>query len=464
MKTANVFLPAAVLTVFLTNPVHAQNPTVRFHTNQGDIDVILQVDVAPKTVTNFLNYVNKGAYDNTIFHRSVKNFVIQGGGYQLQSGTPVLVPTDPPVQNEFNLSNKRGTVAMAKFGNQPDSATNQWFFNVADNNTGTNNLDIQNGGFTVFGIVANDASLAVMDKIAALPTTVSGEFSDLPVINYTQGKDVTSANYVVVTSIEQFNTQPQPSIKTDGVISASAFGGFPSGSPGTYLEIYGSNLAGTSREWATSDFGSTSGRKAPTSLDSVTVTINGRSAYVSYISPTQVNVQIPDNFPRSGTYPLVLTYLGLSSAPYSVQIDPVMPTLLAPASFKVGDQQFVAALHGGSTALVANSSIPGVAPAPAAPGETITIFGLGWGGVVNTAGIAGEINTGINKLEGTVEMSVGGIPATVAYAGLAPGLVGVDQFNIVVPTDAPNGDLPFVAKLNGTPILQSLYLPVQKQP
>src|SRR5438045_5418083 len=79
------------------------NPSVRIHTNLGDIDVILRVDAAPATVVNFLNYVKKGAYNNAIFHRSIKDFVIQAGGYQLVNHSPVAIPTDPVVKNEFKL-------------------------------------------------------------------------------------------------------------------------------------------------------------------------------------------------------------------------------------------------------------------------------------------------------------------------------------------------------------------------
>src|SRR5215468_10644343 len=103
------------------------NPSVRIHTNLGDIDVILRVDAAPATVVNFLNYVKKGAYNNAIFHRSISNFVIQAGGYQLVNHSAVAIPADPVVKNEFKLSNTRGTLAMALSAGDPNSATSQWF-------------------------------------------------------------------------------------------------------------------------------------------------------------------------------------------------------------------------------------------------------------------------------------------------------------------------------------------------
>jgi cyclophilin family peptidyl-prolyl cis-trans isomerase len=123
---------------------------------------------APATVTNFLNYVNDGDYVNSIIHRSIPGFVIQGGGFTVEDLDIETVSTDPPVVNEFNAerSNTRGTIAMAKLGNDPNSATSEWFFNLADNSA---NLDNQNGGFTVFGEVLSDLDLAPIDAIANLP-------------------------------------------------------------------------------------------------------------------------------------------------------------------------------------------------------------------------------------------------------------------------------------------------------
>lgn len=120
---------------------------MRFHTNQGDIDVQLLPDSAPLTAANFLRYVDRGAYNDSFIHRSVLSFVIQGGHYY-DGANVTAVPTDPPVQNEFKVSNTRGALAMAKLSNDPNSATSQWFFNTVDNSS---SLDYQNGGFTVFG-------------------------------------------------------------------------------------------------------------------------------------------------------------------------------------------------------------------------------------------------------------------------------------------------------------------------
>lgn len=157
---------------------------VQMNTDMGDIDVVLFEELAPLTVQNFLNYMNKGAtdgYDGTYIHRSIAGFIVQGGGYifdpangDFTSGGISQIQQDPPVVNEAGLpgalSNARGTLAMAKQPNAPDSAQSEWFFNQANNNNPAdpNNLDLQNSGFTVFGNTT-DQGLSIIDQIAQLP-------------------------------------------------------------------------------------------------------------------------------------------------------------------------------------------------------------------------------------------------------------------------------------------------------
>ena len=141
---------------------------IALNSNYGTLIFEMLPEAAPNTVTNFLNYVSDGDYQDSIIHRSVPGFVIQGGGFTTPTTTMTAtsqfspVPTDSPVVNEFDISNTRGTVAMAKLGGDPDSATSQWFVNLADNSA---NLDAQNGGFTVF---ANILDMASADDIASL--------------------------------------------------------------------------------------------------------------------------------------------------------------------------------------------------------------------------------------------------------------------------------------------------------
>ncbi|MEX0618453.1 MAG: peptidylprolyl isomerase [Pseudohongiellaceae bacterium] len=159
------------LLILAAAPFVAAGTFVRVGTGMGPYYVELLDDVAPATVQNFLNYVDRGDFDGTYIHRLERNFVVQGGGYRFQSFVgPIDVPADPPIVNEFNVSNTRGTLAMAKLDGDPDSATNEWFVNLSDNSA---NLDAQNGGFTVFGNVLGEG-MDVLDAINGLPTIELG--------------------------------------------------------------------------------------------------------------------------------------------------------------------------------------------------------------------------------------------------------------------------------------------------
>lgn len=164
-------VPHQVLTLStpaeLPLPNHFTDPDsesiVRLHTSLGEVDLLLYQTATPQTVANFLGYVTSGRFDGALFHRSESGFVFQGGGYKLNgSNWFEPIPTDAPVPNEPGLPNRAGTVAMAKQEDLPHSATNQFFFNINDNQ---DNLDYQNGGFTVFARVGL-ASYPVLSQMA----------------------------------------------------------------------------------------------------------------------------------------------------------------------------------------------------------------------------------------------------------------------------------------------------------
>jgi cyclophilin family peptidyl-prolyl cis-trans isomerase len=194
------------LSGFFSDP-DISNTMVRFDTSAGAINVELFDKQAPRTVANFLNYIRNGRYANGIFHRLVSGFVLQGGGFQFASNlaNPLSpVATDPPVQNEFGISNTQGTLAMAKVGGDPNSATSQFFFNLADNSA---NLDSQNGGFTVFGKIVGPSDQQVLDTLASAPIRDESKgdpnspFGSIPLINYTGTNfptDTTASNYDLI--------------------------------------------------------------------------------------------------------------------------------------------------------------------------------------------------------------------------------------------------------------------------
>ena len=150
------------------------DPVVEVATNFGTFVIQLDAAKAPKSVENFLKYVDAKHYDNTIFHRIIPTFMVQGGGYDVNYEKK---PVRAPVQNEADngLKNKRGTVAMARTG-EPHSATAQWFVNVVDNafldHTGK---DERGWGYAVFGKVTD--GLDVVDKIKAVRTGANGPFA-----------------------------------------------------------------------------------------------------------------------------------------------------------------------------------------------------------------------------------------------------------------------------------------------
>jgi peptidyl-prolyl cis-trans isomerase B (cyclophilin B) len=154
------------------------NPQVELHiTNYGVITLELDKEKAPQSVTNFLSYVNKGHYDNTIFHRVIPGFMVQGGGMEPGMNQKSC---DAPIQNEANngLKNNNYTVAMARTGD-PHSATAQFFINVSDNGFLNHTAPSAQGwGYAVFGKVVSGTD--VVDKIKAVKTGRKGFHDDVP--------------------------------------------------------------------------------------------------------------------------------------------------------------------------------------------------------------------------------------------------------------------------------------------
>jgi len=198
-------LAAVVLLLSLAAGARA-GTEVTLETMFGDVTIELYDDVAPATCRNFLTYVYSDRYEELMFHRGVSGFIVQTGGFYHNGAAWDDVATDPPVVNEFNVSNTRGTVAMAKLGGDPDSATSQFFVNLADNSA---NLDYQNGGFTVFGEVT--LGMDIIDYIGSLPTydltsyfypePWYGAMDEVPLYTHTDGMD-----YFVMTDV----TAPAP--------------------------------------------------------------------------------------------------------------------------------------------------------------------------------------------------------------------------------------------------------------
>lgn len=253
-------------------------------------------------------------------------------------------------------------------------------------------------------------------------------------------------------------TTAAPAVKNGGVVSASAFGGFSSIAPATWVEIYGSNLAMDSRGWAGTDF---NGANAPTSLDHTSVTIGGQKAFVSYISSGQVNVQVPSGV-QTGAQQLTVTTPSGTSAPYTVMVNAVEPGLLAPAAnFLIGGKQYVAALHADGTFVLPPGSIAGLDTREAQPGETIVLYGIGFGSVTPDTP-AGQIVSGQTRLAQALTVSFNNVPGTLVYDGLAPNYVGLYQFNVTVPNIPDSEAVPLTFNLGGSQGAQTLYTAVKQ--
>ncbi len=185
----------------------ATEPVVRMTTSLGTVDIQLLPSSAPNTVTNFLRYAdrNPNGYNGTFIHRASPDgpdFFVQGGGFITStfvdngnSTTATPIPTDPPIMNEFHLSNVRGTLAMAKLSGDPNSATSQWFFNLVNNSP---TFDTTDGGYTVFGRVIGDG-MTVVDAIGALPHLRAVVGDGIPVHDFVTGMLATPANLVNIT-------------------------------------------------------------------------------------------------------------------------------------------------------------------------------------------------------------------------------------------------------------------------
>jgi uncharacterized protein (TIGR03437 family) len=227
--------------------------------------------------------------------------------------------------------------------------------------------------------------------------------------------------------------------------------------PGSWIEIYGNNLAADSRSWGTNDF---NGVNAPTSLDGTSVTIGGQPAYVSYIANQQLNVQVPTNIGTGPQRILVFTGAGQSAPIQPLAVEPLQPGLYAPAASNIGGKQYVWAQLGDGSVVLPSGSTGSGASRPAKVGETITMYGVGFG-PVSPSIPAGQIVKQSNTLAEKFHVLFGGVPATISYAGLAPGSVGLYQFNVVVPNVGSGSAIPLTFTVANFTGQQTLYTAVQ---
>jgi uncharacterized protein (TIGR03437 family) len=216
----------------------------------------------------------------------------------------------------------------------------------------------------------------------------------------------------------------------------------------TWTAIFGTNLSQITYAWQVSDIVNGA---LPTSLQGVSVTINNIPAYISYISPTQINVLAPDDT-ATGPVPVVVTVGGQASNSFTTQKNQFSP------AFLTFNGTYVAAEHLNYTLLGPPGLFPSAPTTPAAPGETIVLYGVGFG-PTNPAQPTGQLPTTAPPLANNVTMTIGGIAVTPAFAGLSGS--GLYQFNVVVPASLGSGDAALTATVGGVPTQTGVMVTVQ---
>ncbi len=254
--------------------------------------------------------------------------------------------------------------------------------------------------------------------------------------------------------IRKIAPAPSPTISFNnaGIPSFLGKAGFTSNS---YLEIYGTNLSATTRTWAGSDF---NGPNAPTSLDGVTVTVGGKNAFVYYISPTQININAPEDTATGPVLIQVKNNFGFSNTGSATRTR-VAPTLQSVPAFNVGGKSYVVAQTSDFKSFIGQTGlIQGVSFVTAKPGDTVIVFALGCG-PTNPATQAGVAAAQGAPLALPYQLKIGGVAANVGFGGIVAGSIGLYQFNIVVPS-APAGDQPIELIVDGIPNAQGLVITV----
>ena len=261
------------------------------------------------------------------------------------------------------------------------------------------------------------------------------------------------------------NTTP-PSITS--IVSASGYGGYSYFASGSWLEIKGANLADPSDprlkaatnpgQWTAADF---SGSNAPTVLDGISVSINGKPAYVWYLSPAQLNVQAPEDI-ATGNVALTVTNCKAASPAFALTWRTLAPGFLAPSNYAANGTQYMVATFASDGAYVLNTATGaafGLNSRPAKPGDVIVAYGIGFGDVTPSI-LPGVIVGQSNSLVNGITVSFGSTSAALTYAGLAGSFVGLYEFYIAVPAGLANGDYQINVKQGGVTVPQTMYLTV----
>jgi uncharacterized protein (TIGR03437 family) len=251
--------------------------------------------------------------------------------------------------------------------------------------------------------------------------------------------------------------------------SAGAYGGYSYFASGSWLEIKGTNLADSADprlaaavnpgQWTSRDF---NGSNAPTTLDGVSVSINGKAAYVWFLSPTQINVQAPQDS-AAGNVTITVANCRATSQPLTFARRGLAPGFLAPSNYASGGKQYMVATFATDGVYVLDTNLAasfGLQGRPAKPGDVIIAYGIGFGDVTPSIS-PGVIVDQANGLANPVAIAFGSTQAQLLYSGLAGNFVGLYEFFITVPPGLADGDYAIAATQNGVAIPQTMYLTVR---
>ncbi len=412
--------------------------------------------LALNAVTNKIYVANPGRRRSEFVPPKVGSITVIDGAKR--SITNITDPNGPhavtvnPVTNKIFVVNGNGGVTVM------EGATTR-FRSVTDPNAGCPaRVAVDSGRNKAY--IANSCSnnVTVIDDATNSTVTVTDPNSVGP--GAIAVNQATNMVYVVnkgsgnVTVIDEAMSPPKLAITS--VVNGGSF--LPGIASGTWITLNGSGLSDTTRTWLTSDF---NGIQLPTQLDGVSVAVNSLPAYVYSISPTQLTVLAPDD-PASGPVPVRVTS---PRGTTGIMADKETFSL---AFFQFLPTKYAAAEHANGTYLGKPGLIPGKVTTPARPGETIVLFGTGFG-PTNLALPTGLLVAEAAPLANPVTILIGGKQAKISFAGLSAS--GLDQFNVTVPADLPNGDQSLLAEIflvqsqAGMFILQSqagIFITVQK--
>ncbi len=267
------------------------------------------------------------------------------------------------------------------------------------------------------------------------------------------GDRIFTANYTL-TPAGTGGGGPKPTIADGGIVQAGAFGASRTVASGSWIEIFGSNFATTSGDWGQGF----TGNNAPTTTNGVSVTVGGKAAFISFVAPGQINAQVPADVGVGPTAVIVKNANGESNS-LSITVAARTPGVLSPPVFKVGNSQYLGALHTDGAFVGPVGFIAGVTSRPAKAGDVILTYGVGFGAVspVNPPGV---ITTALNSMP-NFTARFGNVNAVVGYAGLSPNFVGLYQFNVTVPAGVTGNTVAFTMTTDGVPLAQTLVTAIQ---